>query len=581
MKINPTSNRKMTGLTLALLGLLALLSFALQQPADTAPLAALYNPHLGTCFSFYDETWITLAYEAGSRWDRLDFRWDVIEPTQGAFNFAPHENVVAFDLEHGLDIVGILWATPGWAAACPTDALALHEIAPPPGYPQSRIAAATATSNCPPANLTTWTDYISATVAHFAPLGVHTWEIWNEPDLPLFWRGTPAQYADLLRSGYLAAKAANPEATVLFGGLAFWHDRDFYFYTQVLAHLATDPNAATHNGYFDVMSLHLYSDVYTAYDISREVQQNVARYVGPHPLWLTESGVPIWDEDFTQPYPYSATGEEAAAYMLQSYALARAAGVERYFFFRVHDDYQPGNAMSERFGFTRDDHSLRPAYAAYQVAAHYLYGENQITAPLRTPISRVTFWGTPLGRIDVLWNATNAPLTYTQEALLPTATLVDHRGITQTLTPISDTYVLPLGPATNNNHPDGSYIIGGPPLLLIQTDTEAPTTTLHALLESVATSAITVSWTVSDTGAGYWYLELARAPSPTGPWTRVAGWGQTEYVTQTQVQLPASGTWYFRARARDRVGNWERWPAIAQISTTLPERRLFLPLVSR
>ena len=40
---------------------------------------------LGICYSFYDidgEVLATKAYAAGSRWDRFDFRWNVIEDTR-------------------------------------------------------------------------------------------------------------------------------------------------------------------------------------------------------------------------------------------------------------------------------------------------------------------------------------------------------------------------------------------------------------------------------------------------------------------------------------------------------------------
>lgn len=44
--------------------------------------------------------------------------------------------------------------------------------------------------------------------------------MWNEPDLASFWSGSVADYARLLKVGYLAARQADSLAQILFGGLA-------------------------------------------------------------------------------------------------------------------------------------------------------------------------------------------------------------------------------------------------------------------------------------------------------------------------------------------------------------------------
>ncbi|MSX11297.1 MAG: cellulase family glycosylhydrolase [Actinobacteria bacterium] len=51
---------------------------------------------------------------------------------------------------------------------------------------------------------------------------VQSWEVWNEPDEPEFWHGTPASpasYAPLLKASYTAIKAADPAAQVVAGPL--------------------------------------------------------------------------------------------------------------------------------------------------------------------------------------------------------------------------------------------------------------------------------------------------------------------------------------------------------------------------
>ncbi|MCD6344150.1 MAG: hypothetical protein J7M17_00890 [Anaerolineae bacterium] len=535
---------------------------------------------LGTCYSAYDSTYAQLAYNAGSRWDRFDFRWSSIEPHKGSFNFGPHDTMVNRDRAQGLDIVGILGSTPEWAADPSCTATAARPVRD--GFHPQWEGATGWPYHCPPetryepwtgpGSANDWGNYVYQVVSHFRGR-VAVWEIWNEPDVGYFWAGTRYAYAQMLKVGYQAVKAADPDATVLFGGLAYWGNTGFY--TAVLDVLAADPASAAHNYYFDVMSLHLYASVYQTHEIATSVMQNVSSRVGSHPLWLTETGVKVWNEDEIPPgwlgeWPpyYSATAAEAAAYVIAAYADARAAGVERIFTFRLHDD--TGGMPGQRYGLVRDDYSLRPAYLAYQTAARYLHGENQITGPFDgVAVRRVTFWGTPHGRIDVLWNRTPTTTTCLHPAVLPTATLVTHLGVTQTLTATAGQYTLELAPATCRNNPAGLYTIGGPPVLLVQSDTTPPAMTLHSLPALLHTNPITVTWTISDSGSGPWYAEIARAPTSTGPWELAAGWQQTQGVTQTQLTLPGSGDWYFRARARDNTGNWETWPATAEISTTL------------
>lgn len=535
---------------------------------------------MGTCYSFYQvpgssESLAAKAYAAGSRWDRFDFRWNQIESEPGVFNFGSHEQLVDRDRSNGIEVVAILGSTAQWASRYCTPTVQQAQTMPllygHPPLPQSKEDDLW-WRPCPPANLNLpwdhpenyWGRYVHQTATHFKDK-VKAWEIWNEPDLPQFWIGSPAEYARLLQVAYRAVKAVDPDATVLFGGIAYWGDRDFY--KQTFQELQALDNAPENGGYFDVLSLHLYSNVYQLGMIAAEIQTNMNATVGPHPIWLTETGVPIWGES-QQPERYvnAATAVEAAAFIIESYAGARAAGIEKFFVFRAHDEM-----MNQAFGLIRNDLSLRPGYVAYQVAARYLNGENQITGPFSNgKVHRITFWGTPRGRIDVLWNETGGEILQHQHpAVIPAATLIDHRGQEQNLIAVGDTYTIPLQPATANTGYWGEYIIGGPPVLLIQPDPTPPTSTLRPLPDVATTTALTLTWDVTDTLSGYWYAQIEQAPAPDGPWTLIADWSETQAVTQTVVSLPSDQETYFRARARDNVGNWEPWPATAETSTSI------------
>jgi hypothetical protein len=81
-------------------------------------------------------------------------------------------------------------------------------------------------------------------------MGVRDYEIWNEPNLNVFWSPRPnaARYVDMLRAAYPAAKQANPDANVILGGLA---KNDFQYLEEVYD--------AGGRPYFDAVAVHPYS----------------------------------------------------------------------------------------------------------------------------------------------------------------------------------------------------------------------------------------------------------------------------------------------------------------------------------
>ena len=86
-------------------------------------------------------------------------------------------------------------------------------------------------------------------VNRYSARGVHVYEVWNEPDLASFWPSGPnaAEYVQMLKAAYPAAKAADPSSTVLGGALS----DDNYSYLQAMY-------AAGARGNFDAVSTHDY-----------------------------------------------------------------------------------------------------------------------------------------------------------------------------------------------------------------------------------------------------------------------------------------------------------------------------------
>jgi hypothetical protein len=571
------------------------------------PLPPVENPdgRAGTCFAYYpgdpDRPYLPLMYDAGSRWDRFDFIWPNIERTKNSWHFDAYDDLVHDMSEIGMHVVGILLWTPDWAA---TGRQQLGPLSRPVEAPSDWYApdllspqAPSSLSPSPPRGLyeewndwTTsdgdpinyWGRYVYTVVSRYSDPGRFTkpvkhWEVWNEVDdgtWNYFWTGSEADYAQLLKVAYQATKNACPDCTVLHAGLLFWADPQYF--ERVLDILNDDPHAPANNYYLDAMSVHLYSRSSTIYDIVESIRSRMRAYIPDHPIWLTETGVPVWGDTSVYPvlpkYDFAATQDEAAAYVIQSYANAWASGVQRYFFFRANDQ-----DMHEYFGLMRNNGSFRPSYIAYQVATTYLITPTMVTNwTYGDGIRRVTLWGTPRGKVSVLWNTRPATQDFEYPATLEVATQVNRWGATESIAAEGGVYSLDLPGATANlvSKP-GDYFIGGEPYLVVEEDTVPPTrATLHPLPETTYGDAIHVSWEATDLAAGIWGYDV-QVKQISGNWTHwlgladTAGEGSAAYTGGED-----GGRYCFRARAWDHAGNLGAWSDQERCSTLRSAREV-------
>jgi hypothetical protein len=148
---------------------------------------------------------------SGVESERLEIAWDRAEPQPGDLRFAPVDRKVLAAARQGLDVLALVVRCPAWAAR-------------EPGQPFS-----------PPKDPALYGDFLRAAVARYGPGGslwaehldvparpVRHWQVWNEPNLPAYFRRQPfaEPYARLLAAGHDAVKAADPAATVVMAGLA-------------------------------------------------------------------------------------------------------------------------------------------------------------------------------------------------------------------------------------------------------------------------------------------------------------------------------------------------------------------------
>jgi hypothetical protein len=348
-----------------------------------------------------------------------------------------------------------------------------------------------------------WAYFVTAAVNRYKPggtlaqaqgwlstTGVTHWEIWNEEDLDYFFSGTITDFARLMKVAYLSAKFADPEAEIIFGGMAHFEKPNWL--NDVLNVIASDPLSMTYHGYMDAVASHSYAWSWQTFKYLYQDRSLLdARGLSDVRLWLTETGVPVCDDPAPNadppiepfcPSPYRSTMSEQADYLIQALTFAHWLNTETALWFQLYDD--AGNdCRYDAFGLVRNpssgpctarDGTPRSAYTAYQVFNNQVIGAQPYWRKRPTTNQElIAFKRVDTGeRVIVMWARSNVTETVILTATASTAQLIFPDGSSQPLFPIDGVYSITLPAATNYSTAtnDGSAPIGGRPRILIESD---------------------------------------------------------------------------------------------------------------
>jgi hypothetical protein len=287
---------------------------------------------------------------AGARWLRVDLNWASIQMNgPDSYEWTAFDRVVIGAERRRMNVLGLLLYTPSWARPRGTSPVS----APSPGA---------------------YAAFAAAAVRHYAALGVHAYEVWNEPNTTGFWQPapSPAAYTALLRAAYVAIKGADPWATVVTGGLSPALNRDGnYAPVDFLAGMY----AAGAKGFFDAVGHHPYcwpafpgaADRWSAwfqmYGTSPSLRSvMVANGDGDKKIWATEFGAPT-----NGPRGTYVSARKQAAMVKHAYRLfARYGWGGPLFLYQGRDLGNDRSTDQDFFGFLKPDFTPKPAYAAYR-----------------------------------------------------------------------------------------------------------------------------------------------------------------------------------------------------------------------
>jgi hypothetical protein len=410
------------------------------------------------------------AQEMGVQWQRIMFDWSALQPhSSNDWDFAPSMLELArTERSAGRPMIGALMSSPSWASGTSD-----------PKSPPTGLDAPVDD----PRNV--WAVWVRGLATRFAGV-IDTWVMWNEPDVwsdenhARQWTGTVQQYYQLLKTGYLAARQANPNASVLLAGLTYWWDAAYgreQYLERLLRVMAADPSAASNNWYFDAAVLQLYNNPRGLFDAPRIFGDLLRAHGVPQkPMWVNETNVVPWDDPVAPltPEHFRATQDEQANYLVQAVAYALAGGVSRLAVYKMVDDAGLRKNVEQAFGMVRadPDFSVRPIFRAFQML-------RQEFAP--TTRAQLMDFGTSnrvyleqaslVRRLTVQWNMTPQATPVVLPALGTSAQLMDRFGALQPIAVRGDGMLeLTLAPATANTipgYPD-AYFIGGQPTIVVE-----------------------------------------------------------------------------------------------------------------
>lgn len=246
--------------------------------------------------------------------------WPELEPEKGQWKFSTLDQYVDLAEQHHVDVLLPLVFSPQWASSRPKE--------------KSQYSPGNA---APPLDMNAWTTYVR-TVATRYKGRIHEYEIWNEPNVPNIFSGTPDQMLELTKEASLVLKEVDPSVTVVSPSAAY----------NGLSWLQTFLQKGACK-YVDVVGFHFYAN--TPEDVlplASQVREAMTRSgCGSKPLWDTEAGWEITNDRLAVEaggkgrYGRVLSNSEGAAYVARAYVINWASGISRFYWY-AWDDGETG-----------------------------------------------------------------------------------------------------------------------------------------------------------------------------------------------------------------------------------------------
>jgi len=302
-----------------------------------------------------------LLDEMNAVWTLHTFNWHNIEKEKGVFNFSRYDPFVERALQEGKKIVVVL------------------------AYSNSWVDADTGkTKYIPERYIQDFLNYIEAIVLHYKDK-IAAWQIWNEPNFNMFWKGTNKEFYNLSRQTVKKIREIAPDAYIIGGGfmrtpISFIKGMSKAGALENLDAIAFHPYALN-----PTWSMRLYDNLLK---LNSELNFN-------GDVFITEVGFPTGGS-----YPHTVSMRNLPAYVVKIITGSAARGARALLWFQFSDNYNEGEYPNKTdselyFGLTYRNFTKKNGAWAYELCARYLPGSHHLKdLPIRenVPSCVVSFY---------------------------------------------------------------------------------------------------------------------------------------------------------------------------------------------
>jgi hypothetical protein len=237
---------------------------------------------------------------------RINLAWGSVQAGPDAgYDWSHYDDVIAGAAKNGIRVLATVYSSPSWTE-------------PSPEYPPLGD------------RLPQFEDFARAAVRRYGSDGsfwrnnpdipklpIVDWQLWNEPNSPLFWKPAPSadDYLELLHGFDSAVRGADPAAQIVLGGL-FPKPKGGIPPAQFLSVIYRGGG----RDLFDAAAIHPYAatpeDAISSVELVRHAM--TAAHDLAKPIWITEVG---WASG-GEPSGLTVSPERQAAYLTRTFELA-------------------------------------------------------------------------------------------------------------------------------------------------------------------------------------------------------------------------------------------------------------------
>lgn len=315
-------------------------------------------------------------HELDLQWVRIAMHWALLESAPGRY-YPPFDAATKVMAEEKFKAVGFLSGSAPFATSAP--------------------ASSPYQDSFPPKDNRLYSESLANFVERYPQFDA--WQIWNEPNLPPFWRPKedPDAYAALLHDAVVTVRKRFPDKPLLTAGMAYFSQMPTRGMNLMLKSLL-EKGLADYNL---IAAYHPYTEYPETNELGKNDFVETVRYVngglrgeGIKQIWATEWGWSSYSGPKEMQAIIGVSGQ--ADYTLRRLALMSALDFDRIFLFNLSDLDARASVRDQSYGLLDLNGEPKPVFSALK---NFL----KVTGPRLEPAEPPKFAQTPKDLYSVSW----------------------------------------------------------------------------------------------------------------------------------------------------------------------------------